>query len=222
MKCLTFAVLATCLCLVGCQENCTMPEKHHKPLPTLTRSASDVFEMTILPWGDAVGVKQTGNVTDLLFEIPYLLMQNKIPSEKILNQMLAEGIVHAGMSGGVSWEPFILNEGEFQRVLSMLKAQQPALQFEPLPSWVETVSDWEIWKDEATMGIPWQQNKALKDQYECLTRLKEEAYDNGDDERGLALHWEAHEAGTKWAAYTQPYIESKKLKNRLTRENAVQ
>jgi hypothetical protein len=56
-----------------------------------------------------------------VLDVPYLISPNGfIPSRRVMNQVLSKGGGDAGMSPGASWEPFSLDEAEYEALLHEL------------------------------------------------------------------------------------------------------
>jgi hypothetical protein len=108
-----------------------------------------VFEYVC--YGGTGGERMTrrGTVVQLLLDIPYLIVGGLIPPLPVINDVLGKGERDAGMSGGCTWEPFLLSAVEFAEVAAYLSTRGgkrgEALRFEAYPAWVDTDSKWGIW-----------------------------------------------------------------------------
>ena len=60
-----------------------------------------------------------------VYDVPYLSACGIFPPLHILNQCLLDGGGDAGMSPGVSWEPFQLNEEEYEGLWEALERIDP-------------------------------------------------------------------------------------------------
>lgn len=63
-----------------------------------------------------------GSLLDLTNLIPYFVTL-EIPPLRVVNDMFARGQNHAGMSGGALWEPFEIDEAEFEELVTALKQE---------------------------------------------------------------------------------------------------
>jgi hypothetical protein len=178
---------------------------------TLKRNYDEKFIYEILPpIGDGV-IKEEGDTKSLLEQIPYLLSFGIIPAEKIMNEILASGLEDAGMSGGVEWEPYGLNEGEFDKLVSVMEDESNgALKYVVPPEWVENYSDWRLWSIFYEHEIPVGELKRLKDQDERIEQERVEAESRGDKELAEKLHLQSLEAGKKLAQYIMKHEKKKK------------
>lgn len=98
----------------------------------------------------------TGSVTDLIMAIPYLV-HDQIPPRRVLNDVLTRGISDAGMSGGTIWEPFQIDEHEYDDLVAELQRRgtRPVQGRDPgghafkvpdVPDAVQTYGDWNVWR----------------------------------------------------------------------------
>lgn len=66
------------------------------------------------------------------------------------------------MSGGARWEPFAIDEVEYDELVEALAVHG----FEPLPgeppAWVQSEADWRIWEDELRSGVPSEEHRRLR------------------------------------------------------------
>lgn len=138
---------------------------------------------TILTVGEAI--EATGSVADLLREIPYLLTYG-IPNRRVINSVLRKGIIDSGMSGGVEWEPFEIDEREFSDVVSSLS--DSGSEILSLPHWVATEDDLLVWIYEKEHGVPAKEHKQLQDACRNTEFEISRAEDQGEDELVESLH----------------------------------
>src|SRR5215217_1003703 len=72
----------------------------------------------------AVGDDQRkySSLSDLLFDIPAFSLSYRkiIPPFCVLNEVLAQGISDAGMSGGCKWQPFEISPEEYAELVEDL------------------------------------------------------------------------------------------------------
>jgi hypothetical protein len=69
-----------------------------------------------------VGDGQTpvyGYLLDFLQAIPHLLSGGLIPPLVVLNHIFKMGVYDAGMSGGITWEPFEIDQTEFNELVDV-------------------------------------------------------------------------------------------------------
>lgn len=138
---------------------------------------------TILNVGEAI--EATGSVADLLREIPYFLTYG-IPNQRVINSVLRKEIIDSGMSGGVEWEPFEIDEREFSEVVSSLS--DSGSEILSLPQWVATEDDLLVWIYEKEHGVPAKEYKQLQDACRNTEFEISRAKDQGEDELVESLH----------------------------------
>lgn len=138
---------------------------------------------TILTMGE--DIEATGSVADLLREIPYFLAYG-IPNRRVINSMLCKGIIESGMSGGVVWEPFEIDEREFSEVVTSLS--DSGSEILSLPHWVATEDDLLAWIYEKEHGVPAKEHKKLQDACRNTELDISRAEDQGKDEIVEPLH----------------------------------
>jgi hypothetical protein len=104
-----------------------------------------------------------GDLADLLFAIPYLLM-DEIPPLAVLNDVLRRGREDAGMSGGCIWEPFEIDATEYGELVEELqrRGQRGVLgrspggarfQHRDLPASISTFGAWAAFRHEEKTGL---------------------------------------------------------------------
>lgn len=169
------------------------------------RKVTDQFTYEILPPIGDVSSFETGDTISLLHNLPYLLSTNIIPSEPILNDILSKGIDDAGMSGGVKWQPYTLDDNQFNTLVDALKKHHPSLEYVEPAEWVKNSSDWHVWLMFYKYGVPWEKHKALTDEYNCIIEKMNAAYDAGNKERGQALHLKSVTVGTELADFVMEH-----------------
>jgi hypothetical protein len=96
--------------------------------------------------GDAV----EASLPDFLLRLPYVLgrlpwTRSSIPLAAtpplfVLNDVLAKGVLDAGMSGGAEWEPFQITAVEWEELASAIGRAHGFVVVEP-PAWVRTYPD---------------------------------------------------------------------------------
>jgi hypothetical protein len=104
---------------------------------------------------------RSGSVADLVMAIPYLV-HDQIPPRRVLNDVLSRGKDDAGMSCGVIWEPFEIDEGEYRALVDELQRRgrrpvhgpegvEPGGQpfdVPDLPDRVQTYGEWHVYRYE--------------------------------------------------------------------------
>ncbi len=167
----------------------------------LERSINDIFEFSIMPPIGTDIVTESGNTANLLQKIPQLFARKIIPSERVLNSLLAIGTRDAGMGGGVKWEPYVFAANEFNALVKLLVSENDDLKYvEPL-NWVLNFDDWSIWIMFHIDNIPWEKHKKLNDEYVSILKEMNQAYDIGDTEKASMLHLKSIDAGERLAQY---------------------
>jgi hypothetical protein len=58
------------------------------------------------------------------------------------------------MSGGVQWKPVIVTPQEYAQLVLELGDRRPTLRTLPAPPWIKTMTDWNLFLEEALDGIP--------------------------------------------------------------------
>jgi hypothetical protein len=84
---------------------------------------------------------QRGSLADLVLALPYVVM-DAMPPRRVLNDVLREGILQAGMSGGCLWEPFEIGAAEYEELVQELRRGGRGLETPEPPDSVATYSDW--------------------------------------------------------------------------------
>lgn len=148
-----------------------------------------------------VGDPVEASLQEFLRWIPYLLSEpgGPMPPLVVLNDLLAKGILDAGMSGGCQWEPFQITPAEWEELASALERTSGLVVVEPAV-WVRTYSDWATWRLATKLGIPPDEQlqlKALHDEEDRWRQGSETAAREGDRDRMLECHAKAVDAGTR-------------------------
>jgi hypothetical protein len=146
----------------------------------------------------AVGDPVEGSLEEFLLLLPYVLSQpgGPMPPLFVLNDVLAEGVLDAGMSGGCQWEPFLITPAEWEELASALARTNGLVVVEPA-AWVRTYSDWSLWRLAHKLGIPLDEQlqlRALWDESERWRLESEKAGRDGDRDRMLEYHAKSIEA----------------------------
>jgi hypothetical protein len=128
----------------------------------------------ILPPVGSITIKEKGNLLTLLRQIPYIFEAYRIiPPLKVINVVLSKGIDDAGMSGGIVWTPFKIEENEYKELTQELIGIGWTKQ--TIPDWIETEDDWLAWTTEQKLGIPSAEFKEL------WTDIKFKENEDGDE-----------------------------------------
>jgi hypothetical protein len=103
-----------------------------------------------------------GSLAELVLALPYLVTE-EIPPRRVLNDVLRRGILDAGMSGGCIWEPFEVDDAEYQKLVQELQRRgtRPVLGRDPggrpfavpdTPDSVRTYAQWVDYLYERRLG----------------------------------------------------------------------
>jgi hypothetical protein len=103
---------------------------------------------------------------DFLHAIPYFLPGGTglrpFPPKAVINNLLKDGELHTGMSGGITWVPFQINDRVYAQLEELVRAHSSMRVDPPAPDWVKTRSDWLIWIDQVERGVPANQHRELR------------------------------------------------------------
>ncbi len=153
--------------------------------------------------------KKTGTLKELLENIPYLMIHKIIPPLKVINYILQTGKYDAGMSGGCTWEPFQINNEEYEELTKSLIASDKKYTKDEPPDWVENYSEWHIWIMERLYDVPAEEHLRLTKEYSRLEKLRKEAHENGDSTLTIDLHLKAIQAGNELSEYFMKHLKRK-------------
>jgi hypothetical protein len=147
-------------------------------------------------------IKQSGTLKDLLFEIPYLLTSGLIPPIHVFNDVLRTGFVDAGMSGGCKWQPFEISQIEYEELTVSLNTNSDKL-FKRIevPGWVQSHSDWSIWRMEYLYGVPSKEHRRLQQEYDEIEEKRKKARESGDKELEESLYEKFLEIGERLSEF---------------------
>jgi hypothetical protein len=121
-------------------------------------------------------------VNNLVRYLPF----SKVPPYRILNLYLVMGEVDGGMSGGITWDSFSIEESVYNDELASLNEQELC----NIPEEIKTIDDWFLWCFQILYGLPMSEQRELYLKSLELEKKSNEAYDGGDKEKGDQLHWE--------------------------------
>ena len=108
------------------------------------------------------------------------------------------------MSGGCTWEPFSINDREYEELVEKLRTH--GMRYVEPPAWVLTRDEWHVWKFEFEVGIPADEHYRLLQEDKKWAELKKQARDEGDEEKTLEYHLKGLESGKRLALFTDPFI----------------
>lgn len=152
-------------------------------------------------------ISTEGDLLQFVQDIPYLFTFNLIPPINVLNDIFKSGLEDAGMSGGCQWEPFEINQDEYDElIISLQNLSKNNYKVVFAPKWVKTKTDWHIWKSKYELGIPTQKHYKLWKENDKWEKLREEASEQRDEELAMQYHLKAIESGNKLAEFIEPYI----------------
>ena len=143
-------------------------------------------------------IERDGDLLELLQSIPYLMMGRRLPPLSVLNSILETGLADAGMSGGVRWDPFTIDDEQYKQL--SVRCRKVDLATPTYPDWVRSRSDFQVWEAEVDRGVPAESHKRLTDRLDEATAALERAMKGGAPELEIAdLHLKVIEAGKELA-----------------------
>jgi hypothetical protein len=147
-------------------------------------------------------------IIEFILDIPYLLNYGLVPPLHILNEIFKTGFEDAGMSGGCKWEPFKIDQNEYEEIVKTLFAvsQKSYSLIEP-PEWVKNPEDWHIWCQEYEMAIPHETFYRLSMEDKKWSKLKRQAEESGNNDLAIEYHLKGLETGEQLVEFITPYIE---------------
>jgi len=146
--------------------------------------------------------EQEGSLYDLMQSIPYLATGNRLPPIEVLNSIFEKGFVDAGMSGGISWNPFTIDTQDFEELST--QCIEPEIDIAECPSWVANYSDFLVWIYEVDRGVPAAPHKKLADEADQASRVLKNAIESGASETEiLELHLKSIESGQKLVEFLE-------------------
>jgi hypothetical protein len=135
----------------------------------------------------------TGSIADFVRRMPYLLAGGAhprpwwVPPRAVLNNLFRVGSFDAGMSGGLQWEPFEIDESEYQQLNAGLVEDG----YDPLPrqapAWVQELADWRIWEDELRSGISSDEHRRLRRLADQAQEARRRSWDEAVERRDPTL-----------------------------------
>ena len=149
-----------------------------------------------------------GSLSEMLTEMPYLLTHKIIPPLHVLNEVLGSGLIEAGANGGGSWEPFQIDEDEYDALVAELLAIEDAgLRPVAPPAWVKSRADWNIWLMEVVYSVPVNEHRAMLEKMIELERASTAAYARGDKEAAQTLQTQALKASSALTEWLTSYVD---------------
>jgi hypothetical protein len=155
-------------------------------------------------------IESTAMLDEFLISLPSLLYMGYIPPRNIVNLFLDHGVDEAGMSGGAEWEPFSIDQGEYDELLSSLKGRiyinQEYYTLSLTDEIIETKNEWYAKVMEHKLGIPYKRHLELMEREQHLQQLSEEAYEKGDKELGDKLHIQWYHCANELSQFCEEYF----------------
>jgi hypothetical protein len=153
----------------------------------------------------------TLGLDEFLLSLPHLIYLGYVPPLPVVNAFLSEGIDDAGMGGGVEWEPFEIDQEEYEGVLNSWRAHGKgrdgtALIFELVRVEISSKLEWHacVWEKHA--GVPYGRFLELVRKEVELARARKRLNAPEDSEQ-------AEEAYAAWSAaakelqeFMEPYL----------------
>ena len=142
-------------------------------------------EVTVVympPIGPGLSPPQSASLADLVMGIPYLV-HDQIPPRRVLNDVLTRGRHDAGMSGGAIWEPFEIDDHEYDELVAALQRRgtRPIAGRDPgghpfqvpdVPDSVQTSGDWTVWRHntpepqrQSILESTWEASEGRRDRW---------------------------------------------------------
>ena len=171
----------------------------------LSQKMKNKYTFFILPPIGGGKTKETGTLYELLNSVPYLLCNDRVPPLAVVNKILEKGGHDAGMSGGVEWAPFTIDENEYNELLEQF--ENHGATYADAPSWVTNATYFQIWQFELDHGVPSKRHKKLVDEEDKAKEKLESAIDEGlSKEEITILHLKVIEAGQAVADFIDEYL----------------
>src|ERR1044072_663246 len=123
-----------------------------------------MIDYELLPAMGPGTTKKRGSLAELVHDIPYFITNGLIPPPIVLESVLREGVVDAGMSGGCRWQPFDMTAAQYEEIVREL--ERSGLVRAETPDWVATRSDWTAWMMEHRNSVPSAEHRRLTAIYE--------------------------------------------------------
>lgn len=146
-------------------------------------------------------------IIEFILDIPYLLNFGLVPPLQIFNEIFKNGFEDAGMSGGCKWEPFEIDQNEYEEIVKALFAMPQAnYRLIAPPNWVRNSDDWQMWCQEYEMEIPHETFYRLSMEDNKWSNLKRQAEESGNKDLALEYHLKGLETGVQLVEFITPYI----------------
>jgi hypothetical protein len=123
------------------------------------------------------------------------------------------GLYDAGMSGGITWDPFEIDQKEFDELVhGFVSLNNAEYRLVPTPGWVKTNIHWLIWKMEYLYEIPSEEHIRLWEEDNHWSRLHKKAIEMGNTEQADEYYIKSIEAGTQLSKFFMTHIEAYRKK----------
>ncbi len=155
-------------------------------------------------------IESSSALDKFLLELPHLFYMGYVPSLSVMNLFLSLGVDEAGMSGGAEWQPFVIDEAEYNEVLKSVKRRKylnvEGYDFSLIAEKLNSKSEWFAKVMEHKLGIPFERHLELMEQEQSLNLQAEEAYESGDKELGDCLHIQWYQAANELNEFCDMYL----------------
>ena len=145
----------------------------------------------------------TGTIVEFLKSLPYLFLKY-VPTRTVINSVLEQGCLEAGMSGGVTWVPFKLGNKDYEHVARLLEID--GLKKLDAPDWVLSHSDWMIWIYEVDHNVPSKEHRRLSLICDDIESKLDKAEKAGRIDETEELHLEYLEASNKMSEFVHAHF----------------
>ncbi|MEM6794505.1 MAG: hypothetical protein AAF725_11030 [Acidobacteriota bacterium] len=117
-------------------------------------------------WLPGVGDQETPATSSFLEFVRQahgLLYLDYIPTFAVFNDFLAQGIADQGMSGGVRWDPLVVERACYDSVReALLSDERLKLIEKDAPGWITTYDEWSTWVYCDAQGVDFFEEYPLK------------------------------------------------------------
>lgn len=162
---------------------------------------------------DAPEELQTEPLDAFLLQLPYFLSLGYIPPLSIINLVLSEGYFDAGMSGGAKWQPFVIDDKEYQELLLALENKTnyngEKFNFSLTQVAVTSRKQWHAKVYENKFDVPSQRHLELMEKCDSYAQKARTAYENGNEQDGIKWHLKSIHYGDKLVELTEKHINRK-------------
>lgn len=159
------------------------------------------------------GTEQTAPLDNFLLQLPYFFSEGYIPPLSIINLVLAEGYYDVGMSDGAKWEPFVINDTEYQELLEVLedktRCNGDKFNFSLTQIVIENQNQWHAKVYENEFGMPYQRHLELMEKCDNYQQKCRTAYENGNEQDGAKWHLKSIHCGQELVEFIEKYMHQK-------------